>query len=1155
MVKLSPEWNMKRVVLLCLLIFFRRLYGLGTDTYNETSEQMTTSSTATSFISQNVHHENESHGGPRGLTPVKEGPQLTKSKTAEFKILYVTNRSADFIEHGQAMKETADIYAPPGPSQDTKDHNAFRGKSLLSKIPDQTYNRRGVTSFKTSRPRNWCAYVHTRLSPTVVADSIASLFPIATDPCYLRQDGCRERYQAASRPIYRMRNQIVTSLEWKCCPEYQGPQCQPSPTDTPTQPEQADEAGGQSLNDLVKETALGDRKQMTVINKEMADVKHQGEKMLTLQKPMVGMSTEMDSMKKTPSAFQQTARPGEEHDVSPITMETLKSEAMQEMFKEIVQEQIQAYESAMQKSTANIFKTMSRLSLDLMATKANLEQINEAITKLLSAHKIGEERNKKIANEIDSLRDQISSMEYDAVNCTKETKKMFDKCTSLEDQLHLEKQKRIFLFNSLNYTLSQVKEIQSNSLIRDSAVSESQWDNNSWTQPTSILGDVVRNQTLSIVQLQQELQRQEMRIENITSMVGQQKHHVDATFETLTVQRKQDMGELVSHIRLINQTLWDRVRPIDVAVNAIEEKVGQMSNDLKELVPLTEKLNLTWAAQNDNNEVTPIAKQLEDLTAAVTVLNMTVTNLEKMQDEMRNQSQETEEEVKEKLKGCQDGIEDALNDTMTVINSAIDSVKDDYYILQGNIENANDRLSKIHEDFTEKFQSLLDLQVDIDSLNTSVLSMQIQMEKSDAASNVSNMFLYPALKGDESNKAENLTHLSHKLHDVFSKLENHQTAISHLQKANSSIEFGECRMRLRSLEVMMNALGSNITSVMKPKKKPALEPGLAWKYKDLSKQVQDLDTKTFNLSHEVLWLKGSTSQAWLTCRNVSAALDLMHIYIPQIFQEHINLSLLHRSLSEVLHPESQDLNNSALGSNPTAFLTSTLTYILQNISLLQRHAQELDRRMETIFVPNSTVSLGRNQQDTDTTLSQEATGCHSTRCQNGGTCIEVQAGSVCACRFPFSGMDCTLKLADSEAPAPDFSKGSYRYTPMVTFFAAHTYAMTSPGQIRFNHLYVNYGTSFSPGSGMFAIPYLGVYVFKYTVESSGPDLSGYLVVDEEDKLSFRAQCSSAGSCVTTGDAVLELNLGQRVWLKLETGSIPARYPPVTTFGGYLLYRT
>lgn len=64
--------------------------------------------------------------------------------------------------------------------------------------------------------------------------------------------------------------------------------------------------------------------------------------------------------------------------------------------------------------------------------------------------------------------------------------------------------------------------------------------------------------------------------------------------------------------------------------------------------------------------------------------------------------------------------------------------------------------------------------------------------------------------------------------------------------------------------------------------------------------------------------------------------------------------------------------------------------------------------------------------------------------------------------------------------------------------------MTSLGQIRFNHMYVNYGTSFLPGSGKFAIPYLGVHVFKYTVKSSGLDLSGYLVVDEEDTLSFWA---------------------------------------------------
>ena len=43
--------------------------------------------------------------------------------------------------------------------------------------------------------------------------------------------------------------------------------------------------------------------------------------------------------------------------------------------------------------------------------------------------------------------------------------------------------------------------------------------------------------------------------------------------------------------------------------------------------------------------------------------------------------------------------------------------------------------------------------------------------------------------------------------------------------------------------------------------------------------------------------------------------------------------------------------------------------------------------------------------------------------------------------------------------------------------------------------------------------------------------------------------------VLTGDALLELNYGQEVWLRLVKGTIPAKFPPATTFSGYLLYRT
>lgn len=140
----------------------------------------------------------------------------------------------------------------------------------------------------------------------------------------------------------------------------------------------------------------------------------------------------------------------------------------------------------------------------------------------------------------------------------------------------------------------------------------------------------------------------------------------------------------------------------------------------------------------------------------------------------------------------------------------------------------------------------------------------------------------------------------------------------------------------------------------------------------------------------------------------------------------------------------------------------------------------------------------------------------------------------------------------------DFSKGSYRYAPMVAFFASHTYGMTTPGPIRFNNLDVNYGSSYVPASGKFRVPYLGVYVFEYTIASSSPRVSGYLVVDGIDKLAFQSENVNGNKYidrVITGHALLELNYGQEVWLRLATGSIPAKYPPVTTFTGYLLYRT
>lgn len=74
--------------------------------------------------------------------------------------------------------------------------------------------------------------------------------------------------------------------------------------------------------------------------------------------------------------------------------------------------------------------------------------------------------------------------------------------------------------------------------------------------------------------------------------------------------------------------------------------------------------------------------------------------------------------------------------------------------------------------------------------------------------------------------------------------------------------------------------------------------------------------------------------------------------------------------------------------------------------------------------------------------------------------------------------------------------------------------------ILFNNL-MSTTISYTPRTGKFRIPYLGVYVFKYTIESVSAHISGFLVVDGVHKLTFESENGNSEiHCdrVLTGDA-------------------------------------
>uniref|UniRef100_A0A3B5LX55 Elastin microfibril interfacer 2b n=1 Tax=Xiphophorus couchianus TaxID=32473 RepID=A0A3B5LX55_9TELE len=81
--------------------------------------------------------------------------------------------------------------------------------------------------FTTILFRNWCAYVvHKNVSCAVVGGTESFAQPEFL-PCPPEQPNCVQQviYQTHFRPTYKIGYKIVTELQWKCCPGYQGYDC------------------------------------------------------------------------------------------------------------------------------------------------------------------------------------------------------------------------------------------------------------------------------------------------------------------------------------------------------------------------------------------------------------------------------------------------------------------------------------------------------------------------------------------------------------------------------------------------------------------------------------------------------------------------------------------------------------------------------------------------------------------------------------------------------------------------------------------------------------------------------------------------------------------------------------------------------------------
>ncbi|NXP31954.1 MMRN1 protein, partial [Leiothrix lutea] len=1119
-----------------------RPFASAANTLGTTAVKKTSSPTISTPASQsNGHSDGDSGRDKIGSSSRSKGTTL-QSTAREIPLQKEVTASLDTATGNRSVKQT---------SRSTRSHQDANSKA---------------SGFETTRGKNWCAYVHTRLIPTVVVDNLETFSSGRAKPCTWQIGSCAQRSQTTTQQAYRIKHKIVTSLEWKCCPGYSGQNCQPK-----AQEQQSLIHSNQAESSrIVSERTPGapqDPSGPALFQKMNEKISSQEMKLTFLQKKVDSIAAAMNDMNQMLSSLEGKINEDKGRDFQSF-LKGLKSRSINDLIKDIVGEHFQVFQGEMQESMAQIFKTMSSMSGDLENTKELVKRLNETQNKFAQVKDSG-------PTELDILElksHMVQMREEMALTCDKPVKALQEKQKSLEVNLEHQQSRSEIYYQSLNRTLTEMRDAHEQLLSaeqssRQNLPSADKVMEYNVTEYMITLHEKVQRQGMMVLEIYDDLRVQDSKISNLSVTLEIQRDSVLAVCDDMLSESRTDFQAQLAAVQVsvsaLNKSLSDMFLPLGNKVDRMTEQINDLCYDMEILQPLIEQgvpFSLT-SEYEQQIQAKEFKEKLENLTVVINRMSSAMKELSKTQEGLRNESQAYQELFESRVNECSMEIEDGLNKTMTVVNSAIDSIQDSYVL--------KDMLHALRNETevccgrAEELDSLLAFVSQFQQLNESLQSL-LYNKRYEVTSQVVPPLSDLPYKGSDKSILHNFSSVFYVLNDMSSKVEKQQQDISHLEeKLFDSVESSkDHEVRLLNVESKISKfLANNCVSLKKTKAASTeKEQVVSLQLQALNSRIKALEAKSIRFSNVIPLVNKTAHEAWGLCQDANNSIQKVNASIPVLIKlAQPDIPLLQRGLKELIESV-LEVKAGTILTNLTQHVDVSMVNALNNVTKLQKQLKPVIKKPSPAkkVAGNATMSLAsRSQRNTDNAIDPgQFSACASSPCQNGGTCVNDRQSFVCACRHPFGGANCSVKLVNDNSL--NFSKGSYRYAPMVAFFASHTYGMTTPGPIRFNNLDVNYGASFAPATGKFHVPCLGVYVFEYTIESFSPRASGYLVIDGIDKLTFQAENinnNKYADRVITGNALLELNYGQEVWLRLATGSIPATYPPVTTFSGYLLYRT
>uniref|UniRef100_A0A8B9M9L3 Multimerin 1 n=1 Tax=Accipiter nisus TaxID=211598 RepID=A0A8B9M9L3_9AVES len=912
-------------------------------------------------------------------------------------------------------------------SQDTATGNRSLKQSSRSTGITSTQkigNSKTSSGFETTRGKNWCAYVHTRLLPTVVVDNLETFSSSRAKPCTWHIGSCAQRSQTATHQAYIIKHKIVTSLEWKCCPGYSGQNCQPKAQE---QQSLIHSSLAESSRTVSERTpgAPQDPGGPALTQKMNEKISSQELKLTFLQKKVDSIAAAMNDVSKVLSSLEGKINEDKGKDFQSF-LKGLKSRNVNGLVKDLVKEHFKAFQCEMQESMAQIFKAVSSLSDDLENTKELVKHLNETQQKFAQEKDSGP--TKLDILELKSHMVQIK--EEMTLTCDKPMKALQEKQKSLEDNLEHQQSRSVIYYESLNRTLTEMKGAQEQLLLAEQSSSQNipsadKVMEYNVTEYMFTLHEKVKKQGMMVLQIYDDLRVQDSKISNLSVALEIQRQSVLGVCDDMLSDSRRDfqtqLAAAQENVLVLNKSLSDLVLPLDNKMDKMNEQINDLCYDMEILQPLIEQgVPFSLTSEHEQQIKTEeISEKLENLTTVINRMSSAIKELSKTQEGLKNESQAYQELFESRVNECSMELEDGLNKTMIVINSAIDSIQDNYVL--------KDMLRALRNDTevccgrAEKLDSLLAFIPQFQQLNESLQTLLLG-KKYEFTSQVA-----PPLSDlpyEESDKSilHNFRRVFYILNDTLSKVDNQQD-ISHLKEKLLDYveESRDHEVRLLNVESKISKLLANNCVPLKKTKAASTEKELvvSLQLQTLSSRIKALEAKSIRFSNTIPFLNKTAHEAWGLCQDTNNSIQKVNASIPLLIKlAQPDIPLMQRGLKELIESV-LEIKAGTILANLTQCVDIMVANAMNNITKLQKQVKPVIKKPTPAKKGAANVTMGlasRSQRNTDNTIDPgQYSACVSSPCHNGGTCINDRQSFICACRHPFGGVNCSTKLVNDNS--------------------------------------------------------------------------------------------------------------------------------------------